>query len=391
MIIGPESYIGIYIFGDLASRPSFCEGATRSSDVTVIQKTATIQTPLPSDASFIAVDLRAETSRTSHFKICFDESLMIEDAAGAESRKWLIPVTQHIRLNDRIQILIETDEPLILDRVAFRRDMAASNKFFGKNIPSGYSWHRDNNFIDNQLFNSPFLRHVNLMGGEPTLIEDIRIMLKSLIKSGKAAKIKLAIVTNATGCDSEWMKLLAKFKGVTVVLSIDGYGDLNEYIRYGSKWSDILSTIRSYKKLANVDLHCHITLQAYNMMHIDELAQFCRSESIGFRYYKLEHPKMLSILAMPRKAREFASAKLSRYISGHQFTGFASASTRATLLSMLAALDSPLEHTNPQIIEAFKKYTSALDLDRNQKLEQVNAELAGFLRGISGIPYSSTL
>jgi glutamate-1-semialdehyde 2,1-aminomutase len=380
MIIGPESYIGIYIFGDLEFLPSCAEGPTRSSAVTVIQKAATIQSSLPQEASLLAVDFRAE-SRTSHFKIYLDGFLMVEDAVGAETNQWLVPITQQIRLNDSIQIFIATDEPLIIDRVAFKRDMTTSNKFLGQNIPSGFSWHSDKDFIDNQLFSSPSLRHVNLMGGEPTLIKDVRIMLKSLIKSGKAVKIKLSIVTNATRCDSEWMKLLAKFKRVSVVLSIDGYGDLNEYIRYGARWSDILSTIRSYKKLANVDLYCHMTLQSYNMMHVKELAQFCRAESIAFRYYMLEHPEMLSILAMPREARDSASAKLSRYISRNKFTCFASASTRTALMSIRAALDSPLEHTNPQIIEAFKKYTAELDRDRNQEFELVNAELAGFLRG----------
>jgi hypothetical protein len=270
------------------------------------------------------------------------------------------------------------------------------------------AWHKDISFIKNQLFSSSTkLTKVNVMGGEPTLVKDVRFMLGELIATGKARSLTLGVTTNATQCDDEWLKLLESFKAVNVALSVDGYRDINSYIRAGADWDAIEASIDRYKGLSNAYVYCHMTVQAYNMMHIIPLVEFCEAKGIGVHLYQLDDPRMLSILTMPRPARKLASAKISQYLVRHSgldyatpragkklmekisrywfgnsavdYTAYRASHTDEQLIAVRDALDSAYERSDSKHLDRFKAFTAELDADRGQAFSSVNAELASYL------------
>ena len=101
--------------------------------------------------------------------------------------------------------------------------------------------------------------------------------MRHLVQSGVAERITLMCVTNATVYDDEWFHLASRFKSATLVFSVDGFGQLNDYIRFPSKWSDIDDNIRRFLRLPNAHPRINMTVQAYNMLGIADLIAYCAS------------------------------------------------------------------------------------------------------------------
>lgn len=93
--------------------------------------------------------------------------------------------------------------------------------------------------------------HVSFIGGEPTLSEEHILFLKLLIEEGRSKDINISYVTNLTGITDELISLWKHFRKVHISVSIDGYGKVNEYIRYPFKWSKIESNLLTYIKMVH--------------------------------------------------------------------------------------------------------------------------------------------
>jgi sulfatase maturation enzyme AslB (radical SAM superfamily) len=60
-------------------------------------------------------------------------------------------------------------------------------------------------------------------------------------------------VTNATLLKDSVYDLLSKFKQLDVMVSIEGIGGHNDYVRYGSKWEIIDANIQRLNTLNNIE------------------------------------------------------------------------------------------------------------------------------------------
>jgi len=124
----------------------------------------------------------------------------------------------------------------------------------------------------------PNVRNISFIGGEPTILDEHFAFLKHLVDSGRSKNIKLSYVTNLTGISEELIALWETFEHVSCTVSIDGFGAVNEYIRYPIKWSKVETNLRMYLSLAkenpkfNVGLSC--TMSIYNALHVDEMLRF---------------------------------------------------------------------------------------------------------------------
>ena len=113
-------------------------------------------------------------------------------------------------------------------------------------------------------------------GGEVMFQKEHWQMLDHLIDIGKT-DIMIMYVTNLTKLDYNGNKLLdylPKFRDVTFTVSLDGTGDLLEYIRWGSKWSDIVANMDALKSLPNVHLRVNHVTMLYNIMALPETLDF---------------------------------------------------------------------------------------------------------------------
>lgn len=200
---------------------------------------------------------------------------------------------------------ISLEETLTADNV-FYLDTTFSTKCNSKcmtcNPMSSDFWEKEHNVIWNSNFKSfnrtnidetttqdlvdnfPNVIRVSFVGGEPTLSEEHIVYLKKLIETGKSKDVKISYVTNLTGITNELLELWKNFKEVHLGVSIDGYKEVNEYIRYPFKWSKVESTLRTLLELTQsswnkpgatqftVGLSCTISL--FNSIQCFDLLDF---------------------------------------------------------------------------------------------------------------------
>lgn len=119
------------------------------------------------------------------------------------------------------------------------------------NIEQEYQTHYKRTCIDKTntkkiVEDFPNIRRVAFIGGEPTISDEHFEFLKLLISEGKSKDVALSYVTNLTGMTEELKSLWKNFKEVGVSVSIDGYKEVNEYIRYPLKWAKCETNLRKF-------------------------------------------------------------------------------------------------------------------------------------------------
>lgn len=125
------------------------------------------------------------------------------------------------------------------------------------------------------------LIEVKILGGEPMMTPDHVDFLDRLMdQSNDPSKIKLVYHTNGTKRPPQkvidyWMQM----DEIELVFSIDGYGDVNEYQRIGSKWQTIIENIIWYKSLpVNFHMRVHCVLSILNIWQIDRLCEWIKQQ-----------------------------------------------------------------------------------------------------------------
>lgn len=138
---------------------------------------------------------------------------------------------------------------------------------------------------------------VLFLGGEP-------LMTSRHIKLLKIANRKnLSVVYNTNGTfllDNETIQLLKECLDVCFILSIDGYGELNNRVRTGSDWKSILEFIEQIKNL-EFKLTIHTVIHKNNWQGLIELGEFITSNKLNWTTNVLTHPEHLDISTVENK------------------------------------------------------------------------------------------
>jgi MoaA/NifB/PqqE/SkfB family radical SAM enzyme len=139
------------------------------------------------------------------------------------------------------------------------------------------------------------------LGGEPLMTTRHHELLNLVVD-----KSRVSVVYNTNGTfllSQTTIDLLNKFKSVEFVISIDGYDRLNEQVRQGSKWSDVLEFIKQIKTL-DFDLLVHTVLHMNNWQGIGDLWEFIQANQLRWRVNPLTYPKNLDIINLTADQRK---------------------------------------------------------------------------------------
>ncbi len=158
------------------------------------------------------------------------------------------------------------------------------------------------------------LAYVSLKGGEPMLNDDVPVLLRHLDEIGVLGRITIYIVSNGTLLTPTVRSLLLKAREVAVCISIDGYGEVQTYIRHGgSDLRLVEETIAAFAAMPNVTLDRNTAVMAYNVFSLDRVDAWWSdlARRIPGRYRKSHYdsfvlwPEELSVhcLQDPTRAR----------------------------------------------------------------------------------------
>lgn len=139
-------------------------------------------------------------------------------------------------------------------------------------------WYSSSEFGSYLKESIPHLTRLHFAGGEPFLSKEMHAFLRLCILENKAKDIEIAYNTNLTLIPEELKTLWPHFKGVKILVSIDAYGELNDYIRYQSSWDTIHKNLQFLENnfdvlnLKEVLVSC--TVQLYNVLRLPALYNY---------------------------------------------------------------------------------------------------------------------
>ena len=99
--------------------------------------------------------------------------------------------------------------------------------------------------------------------------------------------------------------------------SIDAIGPMNDYIRYGSKWEDIIGNLKKYmadcEKYDNVQITVRITWTPWNVYYYDEVFDYFKNLGIRSGGCWCDDQPWNDVRYLPKKVKDAVLEKLSRY------------------------------------------------------------------------------
>jgi hypothetical protein len=231
----------------------------------------------------------------------------------------------------------------------------------------------------------PQLQMVLFSGGEPALAPGTLHFLERCVAAGRQDSMALILDSNLTTLPDRLLKAVARFRYVMVQVSLDGFGPVNEYIRYPSRWPVVAANLERLARLPSVDINVMSMLQIYNILalpdllrHIEAVARAHRRE---IRWQgQLVQLDELDLSALPAKVLALGARRLkdfrSRSLLCRQDGGL-----RRSVDELLAALSAVKPARSATALRAFHAFTRALDRRRRQRFARALPELHRMLRG----------
>jgi len=184
-----------------------------------------------------------------------------------------------------------------------------------------FEWHDSELFWDNFVKIMPHIDRYYFTGGEPLINKSHMRMLELIVKHGHASKIVIEYNSNMVAVPPKMYEIWANFKYIKMGCSIDGIGEMANYLRYPSEWSIIEHNLEtmSASTSCNIDASISTTISAFNVLHFLDLTKFFMIKNYRRikqvpSFHVLHGPSYMSIQVLPMKTKlEIKKAYLEFY------------------------------------------------------------------------------
>jgi MoaA/NifB/PqqE/SkfB family radical SAM enzyme len=238
-------------------------------------------------------------------------------------------------------------------------------------LPGKTLWEDEDAFIFGEaLRNAPNLDRLYITGGEPFLIKKVEEIVDYLVES-RNTHMTVEFSTNCTRLNTDVLRKLNMFKAVNINLSLDGVGDVHEYIRNPIKWPVVDRNIRMMKRLLRASITITPVIHIYNALNIVDLCRYADDLGIDIALYNVLHfPDRLRVSVMPAPALALAAERLRAYAKDGCRPGL-----RGEVLSLAQYFESLPGNPSMEMFRTFMLFTNDLDTSRHQSFERVHHEL----------------
>jgi glutamate-1-semialdehyde 2,1-aminomutase len=173
------------------------------------------------------------------------------------------------------------------------------------------------------------------------------------------------------------------FRGVTLALSLDGVGAVNDYIRHPARWEVIERNLRmideEHARFNVTAAWVNTTVQLYNVFHLAELVEHLHG---NYRFINpmpwlapLFSPDYFDVRILPRGLKREAARRL---LALADRLGEASVDDRAQIVGLVTHMES--RRPSPLRCAEFRRVTRAFDRLRGEDVLGVAPELAPLMK-----------
>ena len=206
------------------------------------------------------------------------------------------------------------------------RDLFNSKQLFWDADKTNRWWEKSNTL--SQLIKvTDQAKSLMFTGGEPMLVPEVIDILNH-----SDANCEINFVTNLTRLSPRMLSALEKFKRVNIIISLEGVGSHNDYIRYGSDWTEIDQYIKKLKTLNNVNLAINTVLQHTSVFSLPGLIEYAQSLEVPINYGQvysgsIDGSNLLSIDSVPpgpieqlwHYVKSNPNLAVERWLQGYKF------------------------------------------------------------------------
>jgi hypothetical protein len=149
-----------------------------------------------------------------------------------------------------------------------------------------YTWYKNGSFLDEMKSQASSIRELYFAGGEPLLIPEHYKILEFMVENGAAQDCILRYNSNGLELPEKLFELWNHFKQIKFNFSVDAFGERNDYIRYPSKWEDVVVNLKRLDDTPdNITVNIACAVQLLNVITVPELVHW--KESMHFKKINL--------------------------------------------------------------------------------------------------------
>jgi sulfatase maturation enzyme AslB (radical SAM superfamily) len=139
---------------------------------------------------------------------------------------------------------------------------------------------------------------VYLTGGEPTIMSEVLDFMKTCIAQGKT-DFDFTLGTNGQKLSPTFLELSDHFTNMNFSFSLDGYGQINDYWRWGSDWNTVISNAHLLESRGHT-ISINTVPGIYNVTNLHLLFEFLDKEfPLSSAYLQINHVGMQSAFNYP--------------------------------------------------------------------------------------------
>lgn len=204
---------------------------------------------------------------------------------------------------------------------------------------------------------------LSVAGGEPTIMPEFFKFLEKCIATGNT-EFEISVTTNGTQLSNRLKELVKKFKDFNWVFSIDGYKDINYYIRYPSIWDHIVKNWCYHRSQKN-PVSVNTTISIYNIDTLDLLFHWIDKEfpNTSINCAAVNKPTQLNPLLFPDRdavLRSLERVMLTNCYKNHNVL-------KTTIDSIFQQFEERIEVDIP-LVKQFFEFNDLLDNHRTVHL-----------------------
>lgn len=214
------------------------------------------------------------------------------------------------------------------------------------------------------------MHRVYLTGGEPTVMQEVYDWMQECIDKNKT-NFDFTLGTNGQRINKKFLNLTKYFTNLNFSVSLDGFGIINDYWRWGSKFETVIENMQVLKRQGhNININCVPGI--YNVTNLHLLLEYLDREfSNTTIYMQINYFALQSAYNNPNTKLVLESMDRCKQTSVYFSNG----------KSCKTTIDSLYDHysNNPtcdlESLKEFFEYNDKLDQARNVRLIDYIPEL----------------
>jgi MoaA/NifB/PqqE/SkfB family radical SAM enzyme len=199
----------------------------------------------------------------------------------------------------------------------------------GWNIDFDYTWYQKGEFLSSLRTQAHNIKELYFAGGEPLLIPEHYKILEFMVETGNAQNCILRYNSNGMELPEKLFELWNHFKQVKFNFSVDAVGQRNDYIRYPSKWENVVTNLERLDDTPkNIVVNIACAVQLLNVLSVPELADWKINKNfkkinlppygagvIGTHLVYL--PDYLNVRVLPKEIKNQVAKRIEEFCARH--------------------------------------------------------------------------